>query len=150
MTPVRGAPGCGNSSGGAVVQVGRRFTSEPAHAASGNAINSARLNAPTRFGPTSIAIFAASRAPFANSTGDQAATISRDLAPIWSRAVGERSPSVTKRDPITSRSSQGTANPFSPSWTRSAAQPHSRETITGRPAAIASLTTRPQGSTRLT
>ena len=70
------------------------------------------------------------------------------LPPISDRARGS-SESCCIRFASSSRLPGSKAKPFTPSATRSGTQPHCRETSTGKPAAIASLTTRTHGSLTL-
>src|ERR1700722_18040811 len=83
--------------------------------------------------------------PADHSTGENFEISSRLLAPIF--AQPSRSASRRYRTEANPETSPGAINaPFQNSFTKSAAHPATRLTITGSPQAIASFTTNPQGS----
>src|SRR4029077_7856458 len=92
----------------------------------------------------------ASRNPSAKRSEDQEAIIFLDVRPISSDSASERA-AIRKSESANSSTFCGeNENPFLPSSRSSGTQPHCFETISGKPDAIASFTTNPQGSLMLT
>ena len=85
----------------------------------------------------------------AQISGVNAEIILRDCADISRRVASSKDDIRPSRPARASMSYGSKRNPLLPSFTKSKPQPQSRETITGRPQAMASLTTSPQGSTVL-
>src|SRR3984893_51739 len=91
----------------------------------------------------------ASRNPLAKRSTDHESTILLDLRPISSRSASEKAAIRKSKAANSSAFSGENENPFLPSSRSYGTQPHFLETMSGKPDAIASFTTKPQGSLML-